>query len=146
MVSILLGSRSLTVLRSLGGSQGADRMVLLEQQANVFKNYAMFETERQLVPGNDGTIRLVDPDKWKTWCPTKQIARLRAAAGVASYMNDYSASRCPFFICNARFSRSRLCHRSGQTSNETTPASEQYGFLGTTHMYRPTQMPRIPVM
>ncbi|KAK2461060.1 hypothetical protein APHAL10511_006907 [Amanita phalloides] len=73
-----------------GGSNGASSMVMLEQQANVFKNYAFFDTERQLVPGNDNTVRLVDPDKWKNMCPTKQVARLRAAAGIPSYLNNFS--------------------------------------------------------
>lgn len=65
-------------------------MVLLEQQANVFKNYAMFDTERTLVPGNANSIQLVNPTKWTNMCPTKQVARLRAAAGVASYMNNFN--------------------------------------------------------
>lgn len=65
-------------------------MVLLEQQANVFKNYAFFETERTLVPGNAGSRNIIDSAKWSAWCATKQIARLRAAAGVTSYMNDFT--------------------------------------------------------
>lgn len=115
-----------------GGSQGADRMVLLEQQANVFKNYAMFETERQLVPGNDGTIRLVDPDKWKTWCPTKQIARLRAAAGVASYMNDFSV--------RTDFQRDNACIRAVWVSwynayVSSNPNAPNPGNVNVPHIY-----------
>uniref|UniRef100_A0A8H7Y0R9 Uncharacterized protein n=1 Tax=Psilocybe cubensis TaxID=181762 RepID=A0A8H7Y0R9_PSICU len=76
-----------------GGSNGATSMVMLEQQANVFKNYAFYDTERKLVPGNGNTIRLVDPTKWASMCPTKQVARLRAAAGLPSYLNNFSVQR-----------------------------------------------------
>uniref|UniRef100_A0A8H7XM16 GH18 domain-containing protein n=1 Tax=Psilocybe cubensis TaxID=181762 RepID=A0A8H7XM16_PSICU len=76
-----------------GGSNGADEMVMLEQQANVFKNYAYFATERLLVPGNRNVIQLVDDDKWDKMCPTKQVARLRAAAGLPSYLNSFDAKR-----------------------------------------------------
>jgi hypothetical protein len=67
-------------------------MVMLEQQANVFKNYAFQSTERQLIPGSGKIPQLVDSDKWKGMCPTKQVARLRAAAGVLSYLNDFTVS------------------------------------------------------
>ena len=67
-------------------------MVMLEQQANVFKNYAFQDTERLLVPGGGSSIQLVDPTKWSNMCPTKQVARLRAAAGVPSYLNNFNVS------------------------------------------------------
>ncbi|KAF8816939.1 hypothetical protein BYT27DRAFT_6953579 [Phlegmacium glaucopus] len=73
-----------------GGSNGANSMVMLEQQANVFKNYAFYDTERQLVPGGGASIQLVDETKFKNMCPTKQVARLRAAAGLPSYLNNFS--------------------------------------------------------
>jgi len=97
-----------------GGSSGSNTMVMLEQQANVFKNYAFYETERQLVPGNGNTIRLVDPTKWANMCPTKQVARLRAAAGLPSYFNNFNVStfaganllRQKFSVKNNRFKHS----------------------------------------
>ncbi|KAF8963452.1 hypothetical protein BDZ97DRAFT_1904916 [Flammula alnicola] len=87
-----------------GGSNGATAMVMLEQQANVFKNYAFYETERQLVPGGGNTIRLVDPTKWANMCPTKQVARLRAAAGIPSYLNNFNVQQL--------FKRDNTCIRN----------------------------------
>ena len=104
-------------------------MVMLEQQANVFKNYAFYETERQLVPGNGNTIRLVDPVKWGNMCPTKQVARLRAAAGLPSYLNNFNVST---FLSAILLSQklSAKNNRSEHSSKTTTRAYGKSGSLG----------------
>ena len=104
-------------------------MVMLEQQANVFKNYAFYETERQLVPGNGNTIRLADPTKWANMCPTKQVARLRAAAGIPSYLNNFNVST----FLSANFLSQKLSvknNRSEHSSKTTTRAYGKSGSLG----------------
>jgi hypothetical protein len=75
-------------------------MVVLEQQANLFKNYAFQDAEYQMLPKDmKKAPQLVDPTKWKGMCPTKRVARLRAAAGVMSYLNNYSVSILVFSRC-----------------------------------------------
>lgn len=111
-----------TSLYYSGGSNGQNTMVMLEQQANVFKNYAMFDTERLLVPGNAGSIQLVDPAKWALMCPTKQVARLRAAAGVASYMNDFTVKLLTRVVLNHLY-----IDRFAKTLFTTITASGRFG-------------------
>ncbi|KAI5116231.1 hypothetical protein M0805_001223 [Coniferiporia weirii] len=71
-----------------GGTSGTDRMVALEANANTYKNKAMYDGERQLngLPPKN----LASTTTFGNYCATKQISRLRAAAAVPSYMNDFT--------------------------------------------------------
>ncbi|EIN13861.1 hypothetical protein PUNSTDRAFT_140302 [Punctularia strigosozonata HHB-11173 SS5] len=74
-----------------GGREGGNAMVVLEQQANVFKNTLLYDGERRL--NNLPAQVLMDSTEFSNYCPTKQISKLRAAAGVPSYMNDYTVKQ-----------------------------------------------------
>ena len=102
-------------------------MVMLEQQANVFKNYAFYETERQLVPGGGNTIRLVDPTKWANMCPTKQVARLRAAAGLPSYLNNFNVST----FLGANLLSQKLSVKNNRSNNSSNATTRAYGISGS---------------
>lgn len=81
-----------------GGNQGGNAMVILEQQSNTFKNTLMYDGERQL--NNLGAQVLMDSTEFSSYCAATQVAKLRAAAGVASYMNDYTVQQ-NFLLNNA---------------------------------------------
>lgn len=107
---------------------------MLEQQANVFKNYAFFATERLLVPGNRNSIQLVDPVKWATMCPTKQVARLRAAAGLPSYLNSFDVRTYTPSVSRAETLTFKTSRHS-DSSKKTTHVYGTSGCPGTTAIY-----------
>ncbi|KAG6818290.1 hypothetical protein H0H93_006247, partial [Arthromyces matolae] len=73
-----------------GGTSGGNAMVILEQQSNTFKNTLLYYQEAKL--NNLGSQVLMDGKEFSNYCSTTQVAKLRAAAAVPSYMNDYTVS------------------------------------------------------
>ncbi|KAH0580582.1 hypothetical protein H2248_002076 [Termitomyces sp. 'cryptogamus'] len=71
-----------------GGKRGGNAMVILEHQSNMYKNKLMYATESQL----NKMVKhpLIKPDTFSKYCVNTQVSKLRAAAGVASYMNDHT--------------------------------------------------------
>ncbi|KAG6836731.1 hypothetical protein H0H93_004394 [Arthromyces matolae] len=67
---------------------GGNAMVILEQQSNVFKNTLLYYQEAKL--NKLGSQVLMDSTEFSNYCSSTQIAKLRAAAAVPSYMNDYT--------------------------------------------------------
>ncbi|KAH9829398.1 uncharacterized protein C8Q71DRAFT_863325 [Rhodofomes roseus] len=72
------------------GLQGiTNSMPILEQTTNKIKNTVFYDGERQLytplkmIPIQDDTV-------FRGYCPQKQVAVLRAAAGIPSYLNQAS--------------------------------------------------------
>ncbi|KAF7316287.1 Chitin-binding type-1 domain-containing protein [Mycena indigotica] len=66
-------------------------MVVLEQDANVMKNTAYFSQAAALIGKTAQPLRT--NDKFTSYCPQKQIAVLRAAAGIPSFLNEYDISQ-----------------------------------------------------
>ncbi|KAJ7807344.1 hypothetical protein B0H14DRAFT_3091266 [Mycena olivaceomarginata] len=66
-------------------------MAIYEQDANVMKRVAFYAMERVLnqLPK---AIPLRSEASFKKYCPKKQIAVLRAAAGIPSFLNEYEIS------------------------------------------------------
>lgn len=63
-------------------------MVILEQNANVIKRNAYFSTELVLNHIDQAPVSVRAPAKFRTYCPKKQVAVLRNAAGVTSFLNS----------------------------------------------------------
>lgn len=79
--------------------QKINSMPILEQEANKAKNLAMQASEKPLI--GETAPQLRDATKFAQKCATSQVALLRSAAGVISYMNDFQvqseflkANRC----------------------------------------------------
>ncbi|KAJ7062148.1 glycosyl hydrolases family 18-domain-containing protein [Mycena amicta] len=73
------------------GNAARSPMVVLEQEANVMKNTAIAFKAKSLL--GLGTEPLRTNDKFNSYCPQKQIAVLRAAAGITSFLNDNVVSQ-----------------------------------------------------
>ncbi|KAH0580626.1 hypothetical protein H2248_002115 [Termitomyces sp. 'cryptogamus'] len=71
-----------------GGERGGNAMVILEHQSNVYKNHLMYEGERKLNQMPEQVM--ISSAKFSQFCVKTQVSKLRAAAGVVSYMNDYT--------------------------------------------------------
>ncbi|KAJ7467040.1 hypothetical protein FB451DRAFT_1340516 [Mycena latifolia] len=65
-------------------------MAILEQDANVIKRTAFYSMEAALVKKQGNPIRA--DGKFRSYCPQKQIAVLRSAVGVPSFLNEYEIS------------------------------------------------------
>ncbi|CAK5268570.1 unnamed protein product [Mycena citricolor] len=65
-------------------------MVILEQNANVMKHIAFKAKAFQFIGKTPGSLR--GTTSFKKYCPQKQIAVLRAAAGIPSFLNQYEVS------------------------------------------------------
>lgn len=65
-------------------------MVVMEQDANVIKRIALFSMEAALNHLPPLSVR--SDDTFRSYCPQKQIAVLRSAAGVPSFLNQYDVS------------------------------------------------------
>ncbi|KAJ7062137.1 hypothetical protein C8F01DRAFT_1368794 [Mycena amicta] len=68
------------------GNAAGSSMVVMEQDANVMKNTAVAFRAKALL--GLGTDPLRTNDRFTGYCPQKQIAVLRAAAGITSFLND----------------------------------------------------------
>ena len=67
-------------------NQRSVEMPVMEQVANVIKGRGLRAAGAPLI--NEPIRRIRDPDRFATYCATKQISIMRAAAGVTSFMND----------------------------------------------------------
>ncbi|KAJ7502451.1 hypothetical protein B0H11DRAFT_1712411, partial [Mycena galericulata] len=65
-------------------------MAIFEQNANVIKRTALWSMESALIGLNPSNVR--GDTTFTNYCPQKQIAVLRAAAGVPSFLNEYEIS------------------------------------------------------
>lgn len=63
-----------------------------EQTMNEIKNTLFYDGERQLLTSLPA-VDIRSPTTWKGYCPQKQVAVLRAAAGVPSFLNQVSGFR-----------------------------------------------------
>jgi hypothetical protein len=62
-----------------------------EQTVNTKKNLALQDGERRLIPALN-TVSISSDTTFGGYCPQKQVAVLRAAAGVPSFLNDVCPS------------------------------------------------------
>ena len=69
-------------------------MPVMEQVANIIKNKGLFAGEAALI--NQQSIPIRSPTQFAKYCATKQISVMRAAAGVTSFMNDFTVKN--FFL------------------------------------------------
>ncbi|KAH9910584.1 uncharacterized protein B0H18DRAFT_1129837 [Fomitopsis serialis] len=73
-------------------------MAVMEQTVNKIKNSAFYDGEQQWDPFLTAE-NIVDHDRFLTYCPQKQVAIIRAAAGIPSYLNQYPV-RLEFLTAN----------------------------------------------
>ncbi|KAH9919518.1 uncharacterized protein B0H18DRAFT_1122441 [Fomitopsis serialis] len=70
----------------LNGATGS--MVILEQTANEIKNTAFYDGEQRLDPFLTAK-NIRSQQEFADYCPQKQVAVIRAAAGIPSFLNQY---------------------------------------------------------
>ena len=87
-----------TVFNQIGScypnNQNPRPMPVMEQVANVIKSIALFSQEAAMINKSPSDIRR--PQQFKTYCASKQVSVMRAAAGVTSFMNDFAVKN--FFL------------------------------------------------
>ncbi|KAK6987473.1 chitin-binding type-1 domain-containing protein [Favolaschia claudopus] len=68
---------------------GGTPMAIYEQSANIMKRTAFFDMEHQLNQYSFKASPFRSDKNFKTYCPKKQIAVMRSAAGIPSFLNRF---------------------------------------------------------
>jgi hypothetical protein len=68
-----------------------------EQTVNTKKNLALQDGERRLIPALS-PVSISSDTTFGGYCPQKQVAVLRAAAGVPSFLNDVCLSTRAMYL------------------------------------------------
>ena len=85
-----LGNCYPSTARAVGVGLGGltNSMAILEQTANEIKNTAFYDGERQFIPSLPTAVVRSLTTTWPGYCPQKQVAVIRAAAGIPSFLNQ----------------------------------------------------------